>query len=189
MPKPPSSVSFVSNLGVVLAGLTLVGVPRSLYRQFYSPTPIPGADIWRQDSAYMTYLLVGGAVYFLMAVLLLASSLGSLKLKPWARTGMITYAWISIFTTVAWTIISFVYSLPRLNAVLAAQGRSGDGGAKTIGLFYVFVVGLLLLGLAFATMILIVFNRQVAVNAFRGVFPPGSQGLPTPGLAPQAQKR
>jgi hypothetical protein len=184
MKKVPTSVMVVSILGIIYGGMMVVCVPVNIVLMVTPLMPNPVLDVLRHDQTYVTLYLVTSAIGFVMGLMLLASSIGSLKLKPWARVGMNVYAVAHVLTTMMGTAITIMYVLPRTKEALA-NGPGGEAAMKVgvIGGAVGAVLGVLF-AMAVAVVILVVFNRRAAVDAFKGIFPEEEATLPGeyPGL-------
>jgi hypothetical protein len=180
MNKTPTSIMVVSILGIIYSAYILLATPCGIFLTFHPITPNPVMDEIRNDMAYLIFMLCSSIVQVGMGALLLASSIGSLKLKPWARTGMNTYAVIKALFTLAGTVFSLVYVMPRMSAALAAMPPGpGVSAAALVGtLAIIGAIFGLLLGWGISAVILVVFNRRIAIDAFHGIFPPEPSSIP-----------
>ena len=174
MRKVPTSVMVVSILGIIYGGLMVLCVPVNILLMVTPLFPSPVLDALRQDQTYVTVYLVNSAIGFCLGMLLLVSSIGSLKIKPWARLGMNVYAVALIVMTLVGTVITLEYVLPITKKAMEGTPAAGLGIVSGI----VGAVLGLLFALAVAAVILVVFNRRVAVDAFRGIFPEEAATLP-----------
>jgi hypothetical protein len=177
MSKTPTSVMVVSILGIIYGIYILLATPCGIFMIIHPIMPNPMLETLTKDATYITFVLCTSIIQVCMGVLLLAASIGSLKLKPWARTGMNTYAVIKALFSLVGTVISLVFVLPRMTTAMAATppGPAGPFAvsfAPLVGTFAIVgaILGLLL-GWAVSTVILITFNRRIAVDAFHGIFP------------------
>jgi hypothetical protein len=169
MRRVPTSVMVVSILGILYSAMALLGVPCGILLFYLPLMPNTGLEALRQDGGYMAMTMISGAINFVLGGLLLASSIGSLKLRPWARMGMNVYGVVHICSTIAGSVISLVYVMPRVMAVVGKAGGPGMVGGQIGGM-----VGAafgMLLGIGVGVVILVVFNRRVAVDALKGIFP------------------
>jgi hypothetical protein len=176
MAKGPTSVKVVSILGIILSSMGLLATPCGIFMLVHPITSNPVADALIRDRGYLTITFVSSGVSLCTGLLLLASSIGSLKLRPWGRVGMNVYAVLHILTGVAGAIVSLVYVLPLTRAAMADSGIPEAKTAMVIGVVSL-VVGLLL-ALGVSTVILIVFNRRAAVDAFQGILPEEAGNYP-----------
>ena len=126
--KPrPTSVTVLAIIGIIFGGLGVLCKPLSLAAIFIpQPTPNPVVDMQKE---MMGFNLANTAVGTAVSVLLLASSIGCLSLKPWARKGMLAYAGLAIVLTVVGGIITAVWVMPRMfEAQQQAMAQAGGGG-------------------------------------------------------------
>ncbi len=174
MAKAPTSVMVVSILGIIYGGLMLLCLPVNIIMMITPLMPNPVLDALRHDQTYVAIYLATNAISLFLGVLLLASAIGSLKLKAWGRTGMNMYAVAHIVMAVVGTVVNVVWVFPATKKAMEGNPAgemgliSGIAGA---------VLGLLF-ALAVAAVILIVFNRRVAVDAFKGIFPQEAEEFP-----------
>lgn len=69
------------------------------------------------------------AIGLAISVLLLAGSIGSLSLKPWARQAMLAYAALAVVMTVVNLVVGLIWILPKVQATqqqIMAQQTSGQ---------------------------------------------------------------
>jgi hypothetical protein len=179
MGRSPKSVVVVSILGIIFSAFGILGTPCGIYLTFHPLSANQAAEALAKDQNYITFLLSSGAARFLLSLLLLVCSIGGLKLKRWARTGMNVYAVLYMLLALAGMVVSIVYVLPKtLEAVQTAPGMTPEM-ARMAGIIGIIsgAVGLLFV-LGVAVTILVVFNRKVAVDAFNGILPADGTGFP-----------
>ena len=189
MHNPPTSVMVVSILGIIYGAVIVLGAPCGIFLTFHPLTPNPAADALAKDSGYVITVVISSAINFCLGLLLLASSIGSLKLKPWARLGMNVYAVVYVITNFVGTIVAFVFVMPKMADAMANMPPAAAQAAKIVALIGG-VFGFLI-ALAIALIILVTFNRRIARDAFQGIFPadptnfPVDYHYPDPPLPPE----
>jgi uncharacterized membrane protein len=182
--KTPTSIMVISILRIIYGGLGILFTPCSAFLTFHPLMPSPMLDALHRDSAYMTIYFITLFVHFSLAVVLTASSIASLKLKPWGRAGMIVYAWSLVVMTAFNTVLTVAWVLPRMEA--AAAGTPAAPLMKMSGMIGA-AFGIVL-GVGLAAVILYFFNRRIAIDAFNGIFPVPPSDFPVehPGFGPPA---
>src|SRR2546423_14288109 len=91
----PTSITVLGTLGAVLGALGLLCKPVGLlYALVQIPHPI--AEAIRNDSFLRGWTVVSVGTGWLMSLLLLLASIGSLRLRDWGRSGMLTYAVLAV---------------------------------------------------------------------------------------------
>jgi hypothetical protein len=151
-PLPPSNAT---------SSRTPPAIPNTSQIMKYYEDHVPG---------YKLFTFAGLGVSFVLAVMLLASGIGLLKMQPWARRLSLAYAPLSIL----FHIISFVYQLILLMPVthdLFAQisGPIPMGAILEVATNIGFVVGFLVI--AYPIVVLVVMLRRSTVTAFRDEVP------------------
>ena len=167
--KPPTSVIVLAVIGIVLSVLGVCGLGFSLFILFmpFGP-PNPVIDQMRNDPLQMNVMIVGLAIGTPLLLLELVGSIASLRLRPWARKGMLVFAWLTIAQAVWGTLFNLLYVLPKM---LAANHRPEVIGGMIGG-----IIGGLL-GLIFPICILYFFTRPKVIDTFNG-FNDGSASFP-----------
>ncbi|HVX86068.1 MAG TPA: hypothetical protein VH253_14895 [Phycisphaerae bacterium] len=173
MNRVPTSVKVLSIIGLVFGALGILGTCFNALMLFTSVIPAPGYDELKSDQIYFVVTIIGSVIGLFIVVLLIASSIGSLRLMPCARIGMITYAILAALQTLIFTAFNVLYVVPKINATMppgsAAGGMAGGiaGGACA-----------LLFNFGWAGCILFFFTRPNVINAFRGIFPADPTAFP-----------
>ena len=180
MGEAPTSLKVVAILGIIWSALILLATPCSMFLMFHPLTPNPIMDQLRRDSTYMAFALGSSALNCCLGVLLLASSIGCLKVKPWARMGMNAYAVAYAVTGLLGTVFNLIYVMPKMREAIAAA--AGGPGAMSPELFNMSQIIGAILGILFMAgivlTILIIVNRKIAVDAFNGIFPADPTNFP-----------
>ena len=120
-----------------------------------------------KDSGYLLFIGISLAIGLPLMILMIASSIGGLMLKPWARIGMLIYAVGSIVNGIGGAIFNILYVTPLMLSALAPNdpARAGAMGGAIGGS----CGGLI--GLIFPICILIFYTRPNVINAFKGISP------------------
>ncbi|HVS73497.1 MAG TPA: hypothetical protein VHQ47_19900 [Phycisphaerae bacterium] len=171
MPRVPTSIKVLSIIGIVLSALGFCGSVWSVFNTFVPiGPPNPALEDLNHQTPYILYIIAGAVVSLLFNLLLLASSIGSLRLYRWARYGMMAYAILALLELFTNGIINLIFVLPQTEH---AFDQGNPQMATTFKLFTIgaFVIALLL-ALVWLLLVFIFFNRKIARDAFNGVFPP-----------------
>jgi hypothetical protein len=188
MKNTPASVMVLAIIGIVLGILTLLSMVWGAIALFVSfGPPNPMLDTIRHDPIHITFSVCSLVLGLLITLLLLASCIGSLNLWPWARRGMIVYAWLSIAQAIVGTIYNMAYAFPKMAAAIPAGADPATRTATIAGIFFFGGCGALF-GLIYPILVLIFFGQSNVVNAFKGIFPASSADplSPPPGETPQS---
>jgi hypothetical protein len=166
MRRVPTSVTVLSVIGIIFFFLGLIGVVISLFALFgpgFGP-PNPMLNKINNDKGYLIGSGLSLAVGVVGMIILLASSIGSLMLKPWARLGMVTYGVLSLVNAVAGLLFTMLYVVPLMTSALPPNdpGRTGGAIGGAIG-------GICggALGMIYPICVLCFFNTASVVQAFR----------------------
>ena len=156
----PTSVTVIAIIGIIMSSLGLLCGPFALlpYMMTLPGPPNPAIDAIKESKPLLGWMIFSTVLTLFLNILLLASGIGALKLKRWARFGMNTYAWFAIAMAIVGTVVSFVWMIPAMTAKTSDPGvRAGAIGGG---------VGGLIGGLLLPIFILIFMNRPLARNAF-----------------------
>jgi hypothetical protein len=126
-PVRPTSVTVLAIIGIIFGGLGVLCKPLGVVALFIpQPGPNPVLDMQR---SMMVWNVANAMVGTLVSVLLLASAIGSLSLKPWARKGMLAYAGLALVLTVVGGVVTMVWIMPKMQEaqrqMLAQQSARG----------------------------------------------------------------
>jgi hypothetical protein len=177
MHNAPTSVKVLAIIGLVLGAIGALGLVYSFITVFVPiGPPNPILEPLRQDSFYMTSVVLGLIIGIPLLVLLIVASARSLVLKPWARKGMIVYAWLAILQCIVGSVFNFTYLIPKMLSAVPA-GAPPEVRAGAIGGAVGGACGSIL-GLVFPICVLYFFSRQHVVNAFKGIFPASPTNFP-----------
>lgn len=184
----PTSVTVLSIIGIILAALALLCTPFQFIGLLVDTgLPNPQVDAIKENTLILALTIGVSVIGLLMAVVLLASSIGSLKLKPWARKGMIAYSIITIILTIVNTVVQVAVVMPEMmNSPQMAQLSDQERQMATVigggvGLFCGISIGTI-----FPIFVLIFFNRRNVKEAFAGLKSYSNQGYGGPGMPPSS---
>jgi hypothetical protein len=177
MSKTPASVKVISILGIIWGAIGILGLVGSLVLIFvHIGPPNPMLDALNKDPFYIAFSLVVEMIGIFKALLLIGSSVGSLSLKPWARPGMLVYAWVAIVQVVVGAIINMAYVFPKMMAAIPASTPPALRASMQAGM----IAGACgaIISIIFPICILYFFTRLHVINAFKGIFPADPTDFP-----------
>lgn len=162
----PTSVTVFGILNIVFAVFGLCGVAFSV-RLFMPSADMannPVVQIFQSSPVYEAWMKLSLALGVVVVVALVASGIGLLNLKPWARTISVVYGIYAIVMTIASEVINYFFLVqPLLQRAHSEQGpqAAGDiGGA--IGSMFGGCFGII-----YPVLLLIFMTRPNVVEAFR----------------------
>ena len=172
----PTSVSVLAGIGIVLGSLSVLCKPAGMIMQLMIklPQPNPVMDLFREDPTLRAFTIGSTLTGTLISLLLLLSSMGSLALRPWARTGMLAYACLAILMTFIGQAIGYFVLAPEVERVMRQSGLPQQPGIAWMSGIVGVVIGLLM-GLWYPVLILVYYNRPHVRAAFE-------RGLPGVGI-------
>jgi hypothetical protein len=164
-PLRPTSVSVIAIIGIVLASLGLICTPFALIPFFMTSAAAqnPQIQMMHDSKPLMAWTIGSLAINFVLAILLLAASIGSLRLSAWARKGMIAWAIASSAMAIIGTAVQCVFVLPQLLAKMNS-GNPADYGAAIGGI--VGAVFGIIFSLILPAFILVYYRKPHVVDAF-----------------------
>ncbi len=176
MQQRPTSINVFGILNLVFAGWGIFGLLGSAVLLFAtSDSNNPVIKIMHDNPGYATWLKITFVLGIPGCVVLAASGIGLLLLKPWARVLSIIYAVYAIVLGLAGTVINVIFLvLPLLRQ---AQGQTGPEAAGAIG----GAIGGSLggcIGLIYPVLLLIFMTRPKVVAAFQAGTPSAPPPLP-----------
>ena len=161
----PTPVTVLAIIGLVLGGLGLLCKPVGLlYVLVQIPHPI--MNVMREDAFIRGWTVVSVATGWLISLLLLLSSVGSLRLRDWGRTGMMAYAFLAILMTLVSRTVEWRVVEPALAPAIREIAAQQPGAAKfqlSGGKGYSVGLGV---GLWFPVLLVVYFNRRDVRRAF-----------------------
>jgi hypothetical protein len=169
----PTSVTVIAIVGIVLGALGLLCRPLSLV-MFVVKMPVenPVIEAMKNDSFIRGWMVIGVATEWLISLLLVLSSVGSLRLRDWGRQGMLAYAPLKLLITIVGQVIGILAINPTLAPAMkqaAAQQPSAFQMSPTTS-----IVLVILWSVWLPLWILWTYTRPAVKAAFQ-------QGLPPPG--------
>lgn len=172
----PTAVNVVAGLGLFLGAVFVLCKPANLMIQmlFKLPQPNPILDAFRNDPTLRAFAFFSTLTGTLISLLLLLSSMGSLALKPWGRTGMFAYAGLALAMTLAEHLAVTYVVGPEIERVMRQSGMPHPPGVAWMSGWVGVTIGLLL-KLWFPALILYSFTRPHVKAAFQ-------RGLPGRGI-------
>jgi hypothetical protein len=177
MNKTPTSVMVLGIIGIILGALGVCGIGFSvLVMSVPMGPPNPALTALYDDPIYRMSMWIMIPIGMALLAWLVIASIGSLKLKPWARKSMVVYAWVALIQTVIGGIFNMGYVVPKMMAAMPAAS-AGPAHAGAIGGAIGGSCGSFL-GLIYPTCILYFFTRTHVVNAFNGIFPASPTDFP-----------
>ena len=123
----PGGVTALAIIGIVFGGIGLLCKPISMLALFIpQPQPNPAVEMQKE---MMGWNLFNVGLGTLISALLLASAIGALLLKPWARKGMLAYGALAVVMNVVGLVVSLVWVVPKTKK-LYEQMMQQPGGAQ-----------------------------------------------------------
>ena len=141
--KRPASLTFLGITNIVFGGLAVLGSVFALFLMFggsESLIPEGGVDVQamltERHGWYDTYAKISAVLGLPVAIVLLASGIGLLKLYSWGRSLANAYAVFAIITAIVSLTINIMIVMPLMtelaqvdDPVVAGAGAGGLGGA------------------------------------------------------------
>ena len=159
-PRRPTSVTVLAINGIILGALGTICSPFALLPYFVQMgPPQPAIEAVKNDPSIFTYLVASTALGWVMAIVLLVSSIAALAMREWARKGMLAYAWVTLVTGLIGLVATFAWVNPKIAAAPNVDRATMLG--QQIGA----IVGGLII-LIFPTFVLIFMNRPRVKDAF-----------------------
>ena len=152
----PRCVTVLGILNIIFGGMSLLCSPLGVIA-LLAPQPNTQFEF---SEGFRIFSLVGYAVGFVFAIVLLASGIGLLNLKRWARQTAYAYAWAAI----CWALLSSV-----INAVLMLSVNVGDMPPEARAGFYGGMVGGMCggmcIGLIYPIILLVYMRKPDVIEA------------------------
>lgn len=171
--RVPASIMVLSIIGIVFAALGFLGSCFAGIMLFTSFIHDPNYDALRDDPLYFYASAVGLGIGLVLMILLLAASIGSLQLRPWARKTMLVYAVLAVVQIVLSTAFHLIYTMPRMTTTLTGPAARAGYIGGMIGAVFGLLFNLGWLGCVF-----FFYTRPRARDAFNGVFPADPTAFP-----------
>jgi hypothetical protein len=161
----PISVTVFAVLNLVFATIGIIAVIASAFTLFVmADAKNPVVKIMQDSPVMQTWMMVSVPLGLAACVALLASGIGLLGLKPWARTLAIGYAIYGILSCILGTIMNYVFLFGPL--MEQAQHTRGPEAAAAIGGAIGGLIGGCL-GLIYPVLLLIFMLLPKVAAAFR----------------------
>lgn len=127
--RRPTSVLVLAIFGIIVGGLGLLCTPFApLAYSIQIGPPNPVIQMTRNDPVLWNWTLAACVVGTLLAVLLLAGSVGILGLRRWARSTLLLWAVLAALMGVASAVVEFGFKIPKL---MALQNGSNDPALRS----------------------------------------------------------
>ena len=167
----PTSVLVFAILHLILGGLGVFGLAFELARRlgvFTLPTEgNPVYQLMEDNAAFNLYNDIMQVVGAAAVVVLIASAIGLLKMKPWARTVTIAYGVYSLATYVMGTVVNHVLIFgPMLEQTAGTSGPDRIGAVAAAVSAIVFT----LLFMGYWVLVIVFLTRRRMVAAFEDPF-------------------
>src|SRR4051812_13634636 len=119
----PVAVTVIAICGIIYASIGLLGIVFGVVTLFVVPGggANPYTAALRDNHALLAWTIGSSAVGLVVTGLLLASSVGLLSLRPWARRGMIGWAVAAIVMGITGMIANWLWVHPMLEQVQRQQ--------------------------------------------------------------------
>ena len=174
-PARPTSVTVLSILGIIWGSLVLLSSLCNVVQigggsLFTTNNPI--AKAMHDDATLFAWSIVSVVLNFVLGVLLLGGSIGSLSLKRWGRSWLIGYSWLDVVFTVLSLVVAVTVTTPKMQQLAQSSGVN----PQTQTIMQAAAWGGILLALVllvFPALILYYMSRPHVKAAFeRGMPPP-----------------
>jgi hypothetical protein len=183
----PASVTVFGVLNIVFGVLGLLSGAASLGIMIaVANGAFPDNAGLGEQPALMLWTLAASALGIVFAIVLFASGIGLLRMRPWGRTAALAYAGYAVFSTVVGMAIHWIYVAQPL---LAEQGPGGRTDPAQIGGAIGGMVGGCL-GLVYPILLWYFMPRPAVVAALAGGVSASDEGLfaPTASLEPEVAR-
>ena len=166
----PTSVTVLAIIGIIFGAFGVLCTPLALMPYFVSGVSHPAIDGIKNDPKLFSWLILSTVIGWVFAVLLLASSIGALSLKKWARQGLVVYGVAAIIMGIIGFIINMMWLFPKMAELQAGtpQARGAMMGGMAGG-----VIGLVI-GLALPILLLYFMTRPHVIAAFENAPQPAA---------------
>ncbi|MCP3999284.1 MAG: hypothetical protein GY722_30090 [bacterium] len=183
--KRPGSATVFGVINILFGGISLLGA-LSFWRMMHLDgfDDIPTFAAMETSATYSTWLSLTSILNVIALVVLIASGIGLLKMRRWARVAAVGYGLYSIFMVLASSVMGwfFVYS-PMLDEMRTIQEPAREGVLMS-SLFGALFGGCF--GLIYAVVLLYFMTRPSLVAAFEDTVAPEpalSMSAPSPVVA------
>lgn len=167
-----TGVSIIAVLAIIFGVFNFCCAPIGMGQMLFLKDPVNAS--MRNDSMLYYSTMVGGAINWFLAIILMTLGIGLWQLKEWARKGMVIYAiLISLWTLLSGTF-SMIYVTPKameiaMAAQMAAQNQKMPADAMKMVMFSTMAATGCMLVLIFCVYIgvAIYLTRARVKDAFR----------------------
>jgi len=150
-PRKPVAITVIGICGIVWSSIALLSTVLALVAIFISADfPNPALDAMLSTRALRIYTIVSTLITVGLAVMLLAGSIGALKLRPWARRMLVRWSVATVVFAIVNQVLNWVWVRPVIEEVnrqqnlpptmLLASRIMGVCGAVVIGVIAPMVV-------------------------------------------------
>lgn len=161
-PERPTSVTVFAILNIVFGSLNILCSPISLISLFL-PQPVihttpDNLPIEIMGPEMKMFSAIGAIIGLIAGFFLLASGIGLLRLKNWARQIAYFYGWFTIIWGIIGTCVNIFFLLPKLSGLPEQQAPALIGGL---------IGGMCggVLGLAYPIILIIFMKRKNVIEA------------------------
>lgn len=161
----PTSVTVLAIIGIIWGALLLLcnvfGLIGAVALSAGTVTD-PGMEALRENKLVWMSQMVMPVIGLIIAIVLIAGSIGSLMLKAWGRLAMIVYAVVAIVVGLLNAVVTLVYIAPTMKQnIPAGQNAEAFAAGQTFGMY----CGILIV-LAYPVFVLIFMNKPHVKAAF-----------------------
>ena len=180
-PMRPTAVTVLAIFGIIFGALGVLCKPFGLAAMFIPQAgPNPMVDMQRDMVAWN---VANTAVGLAISVLLLAGSIGSLSLKPWAVPAMRTYAVLAVLMTVVNLVVTLIWVMPKMQQAQQQMMQQQPGAPPQMAAImqtagWVGAVVGAVMALIYPALLWYFYGRPDVKAAFGA---PGGQGGAAPG--------
>lgn len=121
-------------------------------------------------------LLLHSAVSLVIALVLLAVSIGGLALKPFARRGWVAYAVVHLLWLLVCIVVAMTFTIPQVLQNTPADPKVPRGAFEAGA--YGGALCVLVVASVYPIFVLVNMNKPHVKAAFDGTYPDGGPGAP-----------
>ena len=160
--KRPTAVTVFGVLNIVWAGFGFICIPLGALGMAFSQDQMH--EIIKESRVYTLWTWIYMGIGLIGSGIQLATGIGLLRLRPWARTLAVYYSGFSLVIGILGMILdTLLFYRPALE-----QFSSQQAGPEAVGMFVGIGLGVLisLLALVYAVALIVVLTRPRIVAAF-----------------------
>lgn len=154
----PTSVSVLAILGIVFSLISILNQGTGLVLLLAGPARLQGVPELR------AWNVANAVVSLALALVLLYSSIGCWKLRPWARRWIVSYAWVYLVWLVIAAVVSLIWVLPATMAGMPATASPQARLARSVA--YTSAGAALVLLSVFPVLLILFMSRATTRTAF-----------------------